>query len=256
MQDMVIIGNGPAGLSAALYLLRAGFSVTIIGKDNGALSKAEKIENYFGLPVPQDGNTLVENGKKQAAELGAVLLEEEVVGISWNGSYQIATTGQTLESRSLLLATGSPRKRPAIPGLKELEGKGVSYCAVCDAFFYRGKDVAVLGNGEYALHEAQELLPLAGRVTLLTNGTEPLVPLPEGLKVDMRPIERLAGEPTLQEIRPASLWRWAAPRAATWLRNWDFCWIMTGLWWISTCRPICPAASPPGTVSAEFSRYR
>ena len=200
MQDMIIIGNGPAGLSAALYLLRAGFSVTIIGKDNGALSKAEKIENYFGLPVPQDGNTLVENGKKQVAELGATLLEEEVVGISWNGNYQITTTDQTLESRSLLLATGSPRKRPPIPGLKELEGKGVSYCAVCDAFFYRGKDVAVLGNGEYAVHEAQELLPLAGSVTLLTNGTEPLAPLPEGLQVDMRPIERLEGNPTLQEI--------------------------------------------------------
>ena len=70
MQDAIIIGCGPAGLSAALYILRAGFSVTIIGKDNGALTKAEKIENYFGLPAPLDGNTLVENGKEQARALG------------------------------------------------------------------------------------------------------------------------------------------------------------------------------------------
>ena len=67
MQDAIIIGCGPAGLSAALYILRAGFSVTIIGKDNGALTKAEKIENYFGLPAPLDGNTLVENGKSRPA---------------------------------------------------------------------------------------------------------------------------------------------------------------------------------------------
>ena len=84
MQDAIIIGCGPAGLSAALYILRAGFSVTIIGKDNGALTKAEKIENYLGLPAPLDGNTLVENGKEQARALGARFLTEEVTGISWN----------------------------------------------------------------------------------------------------------------------------------------------------------------------------
>ncbi len=200
MQDAIIIGYGPAGLSAALYILRAGFSVTIIGKDNGALTKAEKIENYFGLPAPLDGNTLVENGKAQARALGARFLTEEVTDISWNGTYEVTTVNQTLKSRLILLATGSPRKRPSIPGIRELEGKGVSYCAVCDAFFYRGKDVAVLGNGPYAIHEALELLPLVNSVTLLTNDSDLLVELPEGISADTRPIRSLLGTPALEKV--------------------------------------------------------
>ena len=81
MNDVVIIGSGPAGLSAALYILRAGFSVTVIGKDNGALEKAESIQNYFGLERPMSGHELVEIGKKQVRELGGTILQDEVVGI-------------------------------------------------------------------------------------------------------------------------------------------------------------------------------
>ena len=78
MQDVVIIGSGPAGLSAALYILRGGFSTTVIGKDNGALEKAEKIENYFGLDHPLSGHELIENGRKQVQDLGGTLLQDEV----------------------------------------------------------------------------------------------------------------------------------------------------------------------------------
>ena len=91
MQDVVIIGSGPAGLSAALYILRGGFSTTVIGKDNGALEKAEKIENYFGLERPLSGHELIENGRTQVQRLGGTLLQDEVVGISWNGNYLIST---------------------------------------------------------------------------------------------------------------------------------------------------------------------
>ena len=91
MQDVVIIGSGPAGLSAALYILRGGFSTTVIGKDNGALEKAEKIENYFGLDHPLSGHELIENGRKQVQDLGGTLLQDEVVGISWNGNYLVST---------------------------------------------------------------------------------------------------------------------------------------------------------------------
>ena len=83
MQDVVIIGSGPAGLSAALYMLRGGFSTTVIGKDNGALEKAEKIENYFGLERPLSGHELIENGRTQ--------VQDEVVLISWNRNYLIST---------------------------------------------------------------------------------------------------------------------------------------------------------------------
>ena len=170
MQDVVIIGSGPAGLSAALYMLRGGFSTTVIGKDNGALEKAEKIENYFGLERPLSGHELIENGRTQVQRLGGTLLQDEVVGISWNGNYLISTASTQIEARAIILTTGTSRKTMKIKNLAQLEGHGVSYCAVCDAFLYRGESVAVLGNGEYALHEVQELLPIVDSVTLLTNG--------------------------------------------------------------------------------------
>ena len=93
----------------------------------------------------------------------------------------------------MVLATGASRSAPKIPGIREFDGMGVSYCAVCDGFFCRGRDVAVLGAGAYALHEAQVLLPLAASVTLLPQGQEPELPLPEGLRVDSRPIGALEG---------------------------------------------------------------
>ena len=157
MYDVVIIGSGPAGLSAALYILRAGFSVIVIGKDNGALEKAEKIQNYFGLERPLSGHELVEIGKKQVLDLGGNILQDEVVGIRWDENYMVSTVRDAFECKAILLTTGASRKRMNIRNLDRLEGHGVSYCAVCDAFLYRGRDVAVLGNGEYALHEVQEL---------------------------------------------------------------------------------------------------
>ena len=139
MQDVVIIGSGPAGLSAALYMLRGGFSTTVIGKDNGALEKAEKIENYFGLERPLSGHELIENGRTQVQRLGGTLLQDEVVGISWNGNYLISTVSTQIEARTIILTTGTSRKTVKIKNLAQLEGHGVSYCAVCDAFLYRGE---------------------------------------------------------------------------------------------------------------------
>lgn len=200
MQDVIIIGSGPAGLSAALYILRAGFSVTVIGKDNGALEKAEKIENYFGMERPMSGHELIENGRRQVTGLGGTLLQDEVVGITWNGNYIVSTSTAQLEARALLLTTGTSRKTLKIKNLKQLEGHGVSYCAVCDAFLYRGESVAVLGNGDYALHEVQELLPIVGSVTVLTNGLEPAVEFPPEVSIIQTPILELAGEDTLEAV--------------------------------------------------------
>lgn len=200
MSNVIIIGNGPAGISAALYTARAGIDTTIIGKDYGALSKAEKIENYFGLQSPLAGSALVENGISQAKHVGATVINDEVVGISFDEKLVVATVDQTYAADSVIIATGSSRKAPHIKGLKDFEGQGVSYCATCDAFFYKGKDVAVLGSGDYAVHEAMELLPTSKSVTLLSNGKEFKGDLPDGILVNPKEIDALLGDGFLSKI--------------------------------------------------------
>jgi len=170
MYDVLIIGSGPAGLSAAIYAKRANLSVLVVGKDGGALEKAEKIDNYFGLEENLSGPELLEIGVKQATALGAEVIKAEVLGVEWTGNYAIDTTAGRFEGKALIFAMGNSRKKPNVKGIEEFEGRGVSYCAVCDAFFFRGKAVAVLGSGNYAFHEAEYLKNVAGRVTLLTNG--------------------------------------------------------------------------------------
>lgn len=201
MNDVVIIGSGPAGLSAALYILRAGFSVTVIGKDNGALEKAESIQNYFGLERPMSGHELVEIGKKQVRELGGTILQDEVVGIKWDGDYTVSTVNTEISAKAIILTTGASRKRMKIKSLDQFEGYGVSYCAICDAFLYRGREVAVLGDGEYALHEIQELINITGPITLLTNGMEPAADFPPQVNIITTPLAELTGDQYLESIR-------------------------------------------------------
>ena len=194
--DAFIIGSGPAGCSAALYLCRAGLGVTVAGKDGGSLERAEKIENYYGLGQPLSGEGLIEIGKKQCAALGAALLEDEATSLDWqeDGSYQIQlASGGAYEARAVLLATGMAKRAPEIEGVREYEGRGVSYCAVCDAFLYRGREVAVLGGGAYARHELEQLLPLAKRVTLLTHGAAPEFDPPAQVAVRTAKLLRLRG---------------------------------------------------------------
>ena len=184
--DIIIIGSGPAGISAALYAKRAGADVTVISRGSGALAKAEIIENYYGLAEPVTGAELEANGIAGAKRLGVNFIEDEVVGVAMNDDFTglvVQTPNRTCDAKAVVLAAGSTRLAPKIPGLKELEGKGVSYCAICDAFFYRQKTVAVLGEGEYALHEAEILLPHASKVMLFTNGKEPVVEIPDAIEV-------------------------------------------------------------------------
>ena len=177
--DLIIVGKGPAGVSAALYCGRSGLRTLVIGKDFGALERAESIGNYYGLERPLTGRELAERGVRQAQEAGAEVLDGEVVGIGGMEGFTVRTTAGELEARAVLLATGKVRRTPPIPGLEEMRGRGVSYCAVCDGFLYRGKPVAVLGGGEYAAEEASVLLRFTNRVTVFPNG--PLTArLPEG----------------------------------------------------------------------------
>lgn len=171
--DVVIIGKGPAGISASLYIKRANLNVLVIGKDGGALEKTNKIDNYYGFSNTISGKELLLNGLEQAKRLGVQIETDEVIGVEYNNNmYQIKTRNNLFKGKALILATGTSRKTPNIKGLKEFEGSGVSYCAVCDAFFYRNKDVSVLGSGDYALEEARTLLPVAKSVSILTNGED------------------------------------------------------------------------------------
>ena len=192
--DVIIVGNGPAGLSAALYTSRAGLSTLVIGKDQGALAKAERIENYFGMAEPISGCELVENTKIQARNLGADLVTDEIFHISWNQGFTLEGRAGSYQAKAVLLATGSARKKADIDGISRLEGHGVSYCAICDAFFYRGRKVAVLGNEEYAVHELGQLLPVTGSAVLLTNGQELQADATEGVPVMTGRIRSIDGQ--------------------------------------------------------------
>jgi len=200
MANVIIIGSGPAGVSAALYTVRAGIDTTILFKGGSSLIKAGEIENYYGFVEPISGKDLLAQGVSQAKRLGVKFLEEEVVGLSFEDKLAVATDKGKYAADAIIIATGTQRNVPKIAGLDRFEGSGVSYCAVCDGFFYRGKDVGVLGAGEFAVHEAIELKPIAASVTLLTNGKETPAGLPEGITVDDRVITSIDGELSLGSV--------------------------------------------------------
>ena len=194
MANVVIIGSGPAGVSAALYTARAGIDTTVLTKGSGALARAEGIENYYGVPGPVSGAELERRGIEGAKAVGVKFVEAEAVGLTFTDKLTVETLSGDWPADAVILATGASRTAPPIPGLKALEGHGVGYCATCDAFFYRGKDVAVMGSGEYALHEASALLPLAKSVTLLTCGAPLTASFPPEIAVRTEKVEAILGE--------------------------------------------------------------
>ena len=170
--DVIIIGAGPAGISAALYARRANLSVLVLHAGIGSLEKARKIENYYGFPAGISGEELYRNGISQAENLGVKILQKEATEIRINGDFSFTVSDGKIgfSAKSVVIATGSKKLKPKIKGIEEFEGKGVSYCAVCDAFFYRNKNVAVIGNGKFAVSEAKELSNVASNVSILTDG--------------------------------------------------------------------------------------
>lgn len=206
--DVIIIGKGPAGISASLYTQRANLETLVIGREGSSLEKTEKIENYYGLEEPISGDKLLNIGEKQAQRLGVQILHEEVAAISkfYKEKYfKVSTIAGEYYSRAVLIATGQPQKKINIEGLKAFEGKGVSYCTTCDGFFYREMSVGVLGHSAYAVHEAMELEAYTKDITLFTNGAEldatvDLADKAGRFKINTRPILKLTGEEYLQEI--------------------------------------------------------
>lgn len=194
MPNIVIIGSGPAGVSAALYAARAGVETTVLTKGPGALDRAELIQNYYGFAEPISGAELERRGIEGAKALGVQFVTTEAVGLTYMDKLTVETLAGDFPADAVILATGASRAAPHIPGLAGLEGHGVSYCATCDAFFYRGRDVAVLGSGEYALHEVQTLLPVVKSVTLLTNGSPLTASFPPEVTVCPEKANAILGE--------------------------------------------------------------
>ena len=205
MGKVVIIGSGPAGVSAALYARRGGAEVTVFSKglSLSGLEKAEKIENYYGLSEPISGAELHARGIDGAKKIGVEFVEDELLSLMFNESFTgFKVTGKKheLEADSVIVATGAARQSLPIPGVKEFEGKGISYCATCDAFFYRGKTVAVVGAGAYALHEARALLPHAAQVIMLTNGADPVPEVPPEIRICTAKIAVIDGDKRVEKV--------------------------------------------------------
>lgn len=200
MYDVIVIGSGPAGITAAIYAKRRNLSILVISKGIGALQKTEKIDNYYGFENGISGKELYENGVKQAKNLGIDFIEDEVINIEYINQFTIETVNSKYEAKAVILATGVSRNVPNIKGIKEFEGKGVSYCAVCDSFFYKGKDVAVLGDGNYAIHEFETLKPIASSVTILTNGNTMVENRDSSIEVNSKKIREFRGDTKLEEV--------------------------------------------------------
>ena len=170
MKDCIIIGCGPAGISAVLYLKRANKDVLCFYSGGSSLEDASLIQNYYGFPNGISGKELYNNGIEQAKNLGIEVKNEEVVHIEKSDCFKVKTNVSEYEAKTVILAIGNKKVKPNIEGIKEFDGKGVSYCAICDGFFFRNKNVVVIGDGNFAISEAEILKNVTNSVKILTDG--------------------------------------------------------------------------------------
>ena len=198
MKKLVIIGKGPAGISAALYAVRGGLDVTIVAKDGGALQKADKIDNYYGFDGGISARKLLEDGENQARTLGVQFVTDEVVGVEFAESgFAVKTLSKDLEANAVVLACGTSRNVPPIENIEKFEGRGVSYCAICDGFFFRKKKVGVIGSAGYAKSECGVLKNIIDDVTILTDGKQPSF---DSLPFTDKKIKSFEGGEKLEEV--------------------------------------------------------
>jgi thioredoxin reductase (NADPH) len=171
LYDVVIIGGGPAGLTAGQYAARGNLKAVILDKSAtaGALAYSSKIENYPGLTQPVPGKELLDIMRKQATDFGAEYVETQVVGVNVTAEIkEVITMDRAYSGKTMIIATGSMGRKPSIKGEGEFLGRGVSYCAICDAAFYRGLEVCVIGSSEEAVKEAGVLSGFARTVYLIS----------------------------------------------------------------------------------------
>lgn len=170
MRKVIIIGSGPAGLTAGIYAGRAQLEPLLIAGNllGGQPTLTHVVENYPGFPEPLPGQELAQLMQRQAERFGARILQDEVVGVDLsNRSLEVQTWGESYQAQALIIATGVSPRKLGVPGEEEFAGQGVSYCAVCDGFFYQDMQVAVVGGGDSAVKEAIFLTRFAEQVTVI-----------------------------------------------------------------------------------------
>lgn len=175
-ENVIIIGSGPAGLTAALYAARANLNPLLISGNEfgGQIALTNEVENYPGFPDGITGPELTELMKQQAEKFGARFETDHVSQVNFqNHPFTLETeNGAQFEAKSVIIATGASPRRLNVPGELELTGRGVSYCATCDGFFFRGKEIAVIGGGDSALQEGLFLTRFASKVYIVHRRNE------------------------------------------------------------------------------------
>lgn len=171
VRDIIIIGSGPAGYTAAIYTARAGLNPLLIAGEvtaGGALMNTTEVENFPGFPEGIQGPDLMANMLSQAERFGCEILYEDALELSLEGEIkQVVTSEGQYQARRVVLAMGSEYRKLNVPGEVELSGRGVSYCATCDGFFFKDQHLAVVGGGDSAMEEALFLTKFAKKVTVI-----------------------------------------------------------------------------------------
>jgi len=171
VENLAVIGSGPAGLTAALYAARADLNPLVVAglQPGGQLTTTADVENYPGFPEAVAGPLLMRRMREQAERFGARIVNDEVAGVDFDGERRELTLsdGAKIEARAVIVATGASARYLGLPSEQKLIGRGVSACATCDGAFYRGQEVAVVGGGDTAMEEALFLSRLVARVTVI-----------------------------------------------------------------------------------------
>jgi len=202
VRNVVIVGSGPAGLTAAIYAARAGLSPLVIEgafTAGGALMTTTEVENFPGFPDGIQGPDLMAAMREQAAKFGAEIVTDDVVAMDLKGDLKTVTDsgGTVYASHTVILAMGSRYRRLGIPDEERYAAKGISWCATCDGFFYRGRHVAVVGGGDAAVEEALFLTRFASQVTLIHRR--------DALRASDVMVERLKSNPNVEVIWNAEI---------------------------------------------------
>jgi len=198
--DVIIVGGGPAGLTAALYTARHNHKTLVLEgrKTGGKALQAHWVDNYPGFPDGISGQDLMENMIQQAVRFGAEIRNETVVGLIDFGDIKMVNTRMGFyQAKSVVVATGVSRKSLSVPGENEYKGRGVSYCGVCDGPFFRDKTVAIVGSGHEAVHDIEVLSEAAAKIYA--------IPGKKGYSEDFSELTRIKEDPKVEFILGANV---------------------------------------------------